>query len=193
VIGRGLTPYRSHLNAFKVARQGIEPCLTVSKTVVRIHHTRKPCYFHQCPCQESNLIFDLRRVACVSTTLHRHIHSGAGGIRTHKHLLLKQAAQPLAYHTLLRETLLRFELKATCFADMSRTKRSSAVPISSPGRTRTVDRLGVNQVPSPLGHRTMYYKRSGRPGTRTPKRVNASCFQDSALIQPDVFHTNKRP
>ena len=56
----------------QVARQGIEPCLTVSKTVVRIHHTRKPCCFHQCPCQESNLIFDLRRVACVSTTLHRH-------------------------------------------------------------------------------------------------------------------------
>lgn len=25
-----------------VARQGIEPCLTVSKTVVRFHHTRKP-------------------------------------------------------------------------------------------------------------------------------------------------------
>ena len=84
----------------RVARQGIEPCLTVSKTVVRIHHTRKPCCFHQCPCQESNLIFDLRRVACASTTLHRHIHSGAGGIRTHKHLLLKQAAQPLAYHTI---------------------------------------------------------------------------------------------
>ena len=83
-----------------VARQGIEPCLTVSKTVVRIHHTRKPCCFHQCPCQESNLIFDLRRVACVSTTLHRHfLPSGAGGIRTHKHLFLRQAAQPLAYHT----------------------------------------------------------------------------------------------
>ena len=28
-----------------VARQGIEPCLTVSKTVVRIHHTRKPSQF----------------------------------------------------------------------------------------------------------------------------------------------------
>jgi hypothetical protein len=125
----------------------------------------------QCPCQESNLIFDLRRVACASTTLHRHfLPSGAGGIRTHKHLFLRQVAQPLAYHTLLRETLLRFELKATCFADMSRTKRSSAVPISSPGRTRTVDRLGVNQVPSPLGHRTICFKQSGRPGTRTPKR-----------------------
>ncbi len=112
----------------KVARQGIEPCLTVSKTVVRIHHTRKPCCFHQCPCQESNLIFDLRRVACASTTLHRHfLPSGAGGIRTHKHLLLKQAAQLLAYHTILRETLLRFELNPTCFADMSRTKRSSAI------------------------------------------------------------------
>ena len=155
----------------KVARQGIEPCLTVSKTVVRIHHTRKPCCSHQCPCQESNLIFDLRRVACASTTLHRHfLPSGAGGIRTHKHLLLKQAAQPLAYHTILKETLLRFELKATCFADMSRTKRSSAISMSSPGRTRTVDRLGVNQVPSPLGHITICFYQSGRPGTRTPKR-----------------------
>ena len=168
---------------------------------MRIHHTRKPCSFHQCPCQESNLIFDLRRVACVSTTLHRHfLPSGAGGIRTHKHLFLRQAAQPLAYHTILRETLLRFELKATCFADMSRTKRSSANSMSRPGRTRTAgtdaqrwSRLGVSQVPSPLGHRTMSFKRSGRPGTRTPMRVSASCFQDSLLIRPDVFHTNKRP
>ncbi len=154
----------------RVARQGIEPCLTVSKTVVRIHHTRKP-YCSSVSMSESNLIFDLRRVACVSTTLHRHfLPSGAGGIRTHKHLFLRQAAQPLAYHTIPRETLLRFELKATCFADMSRTKRSSAISMSSPGRTRTVDRLGVNQVPSPLGHRTMSSNRSGRPGTRTPKR-----------------------
>jgi len=82
----------------EVARQGIEPCLTVSKTAVRIHHTRKPLMVEY-PCQESNLIFDLRRVACVSTTLHGHFHSGAGGIRTHKHLLLRQAAQPLAYRT----------------------------------------------------------------------------------------------
>ena len=152
-------PIRAPHHFQKVARQGIEPCPTVSKTVVRIHHTRKPCCFHQCPCQESNLIFDLRRVACVSTTLHRHfLPSGAGGIRTHKHLFLRQAAQPLAYHTILRETLLRFELNPTYFADMSRTKRSSAISMSSPGRTRTVDRLGVNQVPSPLGHRTICFE-----------------------------------
>ena len=96
-----ISNFRLRNSHFQTARQGIEPCLTVSKTVVRIHHTRKPCCFHQCPCQESNLIFDLRRVVCASTTLHRHfLPSGAGGIRTHKHLLLKQAAQPLAYHTI---------------------------------------------------------------------------------------------
>lgn len=58
---------------------------------------------------------------------------------------------------------------------------------SSPGRTRTVDRLDVSQLPSPLGHRTINLIPSGRPGTRTPKRGSASCFQDTALIQPDVF------
>lgn len=35
----------AHRTIREVARQGIEPCLTVSKTVVRIHHTRKPCIF----------------------------------------------------------------------------------------------------------------------------------------------------
>ncbi len=66
----------------------------------RANPSHSQAILFQCPCQESNLIFDLRRVACVSTTLHRHIHSGAGGIRTHKHLFLRQAAQPLAYHTI---------------------------------------------------------------------------------------------
>ena len=162
---------------------------------MRIHHTRKLC----CPSVSmSGIEPDLRpsqgrvRIHYTSQTF-LFLPSGAGGIRTHKHLLLKQAAQPLAYHTVLRETPLRFELNPTCFADMSRTKRSSANSMSSPGRTRTVDRLGVNQVPSPLGHRTICFNQSGRPGTRTPKRVNASYFQDSALIQPDVFHTNQRP
>ena len=125
-----------------VSMSGIEPDLRPSQGRVRIHYTSQTFF--------SN--------------------SGAGGIRTHKHLFLRQAAQPLAYHTILREKLLRFELKATCFADMSRTKRISAIPMSSPGRTRTVDRLGVNQVPSPLGHRTICFNQSGRPGTRTPKR-----------------------
>lgn len=149
-------PIRAPHHLQKVARQGIEPCLTVSKTVVRIHHTRKPCCLSV---SMSGIEPDLRpsqgrvRIHYTSQTF---LPSGAGGIRTHKHLFLRQAAQPLAYHTILRETLLRFELKATCFADMSRTKRSSANSISSPGRTRTVDRLGVSQVPSPLGHRTVY-------------------------------------
>ena len=161
---------------------------------MRIHHTRKPCCFHQCPCQESNLIFDLRRVACASTTLHRHfLPSGAGGIRTHKHLFLRQAAQPLAYHTSLRETLLRFELNPTCFADMSRTKRSSAVPMSSPGQTRTVDRLGVNQLPSPLGHRTMQFNEAEDQGLEPRSVISADHFQGGFLIRPDVFHTKKRP
>ena len=95
-----LIAYCLLLIASPVARQGIEPCLTVSKTVVRIHHTRKPLMVEY-PCQESNLIFDLRRVACASTTLHgRFLNSGAGGIRTLNHLFLRQAAQPLAYHTI---------------------------------------------------------------------------------------------
>ncbi len=56
------------------ARQGIEPCLTVSKTVVRIHHTRKPktgfrfqvsdYRKKKYPCQELNLVRNLRRVEC---------------------------------------------------------------------------------------------------------------------------------
>ena len=50
---------------------GIEPDLRPSQGRVRIHYTSQT-YFT----------------------------SGAGGIRTHKHLFLKQAAQPLAYHTI---------------------------------------------------------------------------------------------
>ena len=140
---RRANPSHSQAMLFtSVSMSGIEPDLRPSQGRVRIHYTSQTFF--------SN--------------------SGAGGIRTFKHLLLKQAAPPLAYHTILRETLLRFELNPTCFADMSRTKRSNAISMSSPGRTRTVDRLGVNQVPSPLGHRTMYFKQGGRPGTRTPKR-----------------------
>ena len=59
--------------SFKVARQGVEPRLTDSKSVVLsitlAGQTVKNDLFSQCPSQESNLVLDLRRVACVSVTL----------------------------------------------------------------------------------------------------------------------------
>lgn len=50
---------------------GIEPDLRPSQGRVRIHYTSQT-----------------------------FLLSGAGGIRTHKRLFLRQAAQPLAYHTI---------------------------------------------------------------------------------------------
>jgi hypothetical protein len=44
---------------------------------------------------------------------------------------------------------------------MPRTKRISAISMSSPGRTRTVDPLVVSQLPSPLGHRTINRREAG--------------------------------
>jgi hypothetical protein len=52
-----------------VPRQGIGPCLAASKTAVRPTHSRGAIRTEQCPRQESNLVDDLRRVACESGTL----------------------------------------------------------------------------------------------------------------------------
>lgn len=76
---------------------------------------------------------------------------------------------------------------------MPRTKRISAISKSSPGQTRTVDRLGAS-----------VFRRQGRclrrwatglfvsikaedQGLEPRSVISASCFQDSVLIQPDVF------
>jgi len=50
--------------------------------------------------------------------------SGAGGIRTHKHSFLRQAAQPLAYHT---ERSLKREVRSVKFQTSHFTIHTSKV------------------------------------------------------------------
>ena len=61
---------RTDVRLLKVARQGIEPRLTDSKSVVHPSHSQASYYSFKCPSQESNLVLDLRKVACASGTLH---------------------------------------------------------------------------------------------------------------------------
>ena len=69
-----------------------------------------------------------------------------------------------------------------------------------PGWTRTTDRLLVGELPSPLGHRTMFFcsavarlfaarqPLSGSRGTRTHNGLApVTGFQNRLLIQPDDF------
>ena len=87
-----IAPFFSSLPRNRTLSNSFEDC--------RANPAHSQAIGFQCLCQESNLICNLRKVACASTTLHRPIFtSGEGGIRTHKHLFLKQAAQPLAYNT----------------------------------------------------------------------------------------------
>ncbi len=58
---------------------------------------------------------------------------------------------------------------------------------SSPGQTRTVDRLFVRQLPSPLGHRTMYFNQAEDQGLEPRSAFDASRVQNGFLIQSDVF------
>lgn len=100
-IEPGHRPYESRFRASgpAMACQGIEPGLAVSKTAVRIHHTRmpinrirQPITSSKCPCQELNLVHNLRRVVC-NPVHFKDKFSSAGGIRTRNHLFLKQVAQ----------------------------------------------------------------------------------------------------
>src|SRR5436309_1545865 len=51
-----------------ILRPGVEPGLAASKTAVPPTHSQS----RQCPRQESNLVYDLRKVACASGTLQGH-------------------------------------------------------------------------------------------------------------------------
>ena len=144
---------RTDVRLLKVARQGIEPRLTDSKSVVHPSHSQA----------QSNFGFSI-----------------------------------LDFRFQIRGTI-EIRTRSACVADMPRAIRTGARLCcfkSSPGRTRTVDRLFVRQVPSPLGHRTVNFgfglvildscKRKTRD-SNPEARFNASCFQNSVLIQPDVF------
>lgn len=150
---------RTSSNCFEDSRASFT--LTGQMILVRIDDFLAVCTFRKCPCQESNLICNLRTVECYPvhfkdscgnqkrrqrdsnsiklalqaspapsglTPIFKHrrqesnlrtsgsepdaatsncysgtisrTKSSAGGIRTHRHLFLKQAAQPLAYRTL---------------------------------------------------------------------------------------------
>jgi hypothetical protein len=132
----------------------------------------------QCPCQESNLIFDLRRVACASTTPHRHFFTQWCRRDSNPQTLVPKTSRSAVGvpHRIKQRRYRDSNSLSACFADTPRTKRISAT-FSSPGRTRTAgtdaqrwSRLFVKQKPSPLGHGTICFNQGGRPGTRTPKR-----------------------
>ncbi len=99
-------PFAYRAVCCRAARQGVEPRLTDSKSVVLsitlAGQNVENGSFSQCPSQESNLVLDLRRVACESVTLQGRVSSmfsSAGEIRTRRHWFLRPAAQPLAYRT----------------------------------------------------------------------------------------------
>ena len=124
--------------------------------------------------------------ACFTDRREEHdpiLKSAQGRIRTCNHLGLNQVAQPMAYLSRII-----FEIEIFWF-DQGTTK-------SSPGRTRTADRLYVKQLPYQLGHRTItflvsFFFNSGSRGTRTHKRVTVTCFQDRVLIQPVGFRSTR--
>jgi hypothetical protein len=67
------------LDAVAIPHPGIEPGLAVSKTAVHPAHSRE--VKTECPCQESNLVYDLRRVACESVTLQGQLKRISRGAR----------------------------------------------------------------------------------------------------------------
>ena len=73
--------------------------------------------------------------------------------------------------------------RSRCFADIFRATRTGAdYSKSSPGRIRTVDPLFVRQVPSPLGHRTVFVFIERRPWDSNPQ-----------VLRPAVFKTASSP
>ncbi len=100
-------PFAYRAVCCRAARQGVEPRLTDSKSVVLsitlAGRNLENGSFSQCPSQESNLVLDLRmrrvRIRHTPRTCLLSIISSAGEIRTRRHWFLKPAAQPLAYRT----------------------------------------------------------------------------------------------
>ncbi len=174
-------------------------------------------------CQASPMGFE-PTISCVTgrralRLLHEDVlfSSSSGGIRTHSIPGSKPrwSANCLPSHV-------------SCVSTQSRSrtcKRSglsrAALPVgvsghrrSSPGWTRTIVRLLVRELPSPLGHRTMLFEwthrelhpdlrlaepasscwtmspsfRERKPWDSNPQAAcAATCFQDRLLIQPDDF------
>ncbi len=66
--------------------------------------------------------------------------------------------------------------------------------MSSPGRTRTVDRLVCKPGAFAAGPQDYVFQSKREDQGLEPRSVtSASRVQNGFLIQPDVFHTNQRP